>query len=187
MSVRVSVGLYRHFKGQYYYVTGLSKSATDEKTVMVNYFNVCHPEYGSFVRPLDDFITTHDCTNDEKLVSDSMFIKDRPDNVTGQSERFRRVTDLNFQVADMPTSELLYELSKRKDSPLYGLDTVKSLSDSIFSSDYVVGEFYEATEDTPKGVATTSVHDTEEEAKKYLSTHKHRKNTGVFKRTFIEV
>lgn len=185
MEQKVNIGLYRHFKGDYFYVTGLVRETFDEKSTMVAYFNVCHPEFGTFVRPLDEFISDHDTViqfGDEM----TMYIKDRIDNVTGQSERFRRVTDLNFQVADMPTSELLYELSKRKDSPLYGLDTIKSLSDSIFSSDYVVGEFYEATEDTPKGVATTSVHDTEEEAKKYLSTHKHRKNTGVFKRTFIK-
>ena len=70
-NVKVTVGLYRHFKGQYYYVTGLSKSATDENTIMVNYFNVCHPEYGSCTRPLDDFVATYE--------EDGRDIKDRKD------------------------------------------------------------------------------------------------------------
>ena len=186
MSVRVSVGLYRHFKGQYYYVTGLSKSATDEKTVMVNYFNVCHPEYGSFVRPLDDFITTHDCTNDEKLVSDSMFIKDRPDNVTGQHRRFERVKDLNFQLGSVSTEQIIDELRRRTDSPIHELD-IEGLQSKIFSKDSCVGEACEATEDTPRGVYTVSTFDTPEQAYQYLSTHQHKRNTKVFKRTFIEV
>lgn len=178
MSVRVSVGLYRHFKGQYYYVTGLSKSATDEKTVMVNYFNVCHPEYGSFVRPLDDFIATHE--------EDGRSIKDRPDNVTGQIMRLERVKDLNFQLGSVSTEQIVDELRRRTDSPIHELD-IEGLQSKIFSKDYCVGEACEATEDTPRGVYTVSTFETPEQAYQYLSTHQHKRNTKVFKRTFIEV
>ena len=178
MSVRVSVGLYRHFKGQYYYVTGLSKSATDEKTVMVNYFNVCHPEYGSFVRPLDDFTATHE--------EDSRAIKDRPDNVTGQIMRLERVKDLNFQLGSVSTEQIIDELRRRTDSPIHELD-IEGLQSKIFSKDYCVGEACEATEDTPRGVYTVSTFETPEQAYQYLSTHQHKRNTKVFKRTFIEV
>lgn len=178
MSVRVSVGLYRHFKGQYYYVTGLSKSATDEKTVMVNYFNVCHPEYGSFVRPLDDFIATHE--------EDGRSIKDRPDNVTGQIMRLERVKDLNFQLGSVSTEQIIDELRRRTDSPIHELD-IEGLQSKIFSKDYCVGEACEATEDTPRGVYTVSTFETPEQAYQYLSTHQHKRNTKVFKRTFIEV
>lgn len=178
MSVRISVGLYRHFKGQYYYVTGLSKSATDEKTVMVNYFNVCHPEYGSFVRPLDDFIATHE--------EDGRSIKDRPDNVTGQIMRLERVKDLNFQLGSVSTEQIIDELRRRTDSPIHELD-IEGLQSKIFSKDYCVGEACEATEDTPRGVYTVSTFETPEQAYQYLSTHQHKRNTKVFKRTFIEV
>ena len=178
MSVRVSIGLYRHFKGQYYYVTGLSKSATDEKTVMVNYFNVCHPEYGSFVRPLDDFTATHE--------EDGRSIKDRPDNVTGQIMRLERVKDLNFQLGSVSTEQIIDELRRRTDSPIHELD-IEGLQSKIFSKDYCVGEACEATEDTPKGVYTVSTFETPEQAYQYLSTHQHKRNTKVFKRTFIEV
>lgn len=178
MSVRVSIGLYRHFKGQYYYVTGLSKSATDEKTVMVNYFNVCHPEFGSFVRPLDDFTATHE--------EDGREIKDRPDNVTGQIMRLERVKDLNFQLGSVSTEQIIDELRRRTDSPIHELD-IEGLQSQIFSKDYCVGEACEATEDTPRGVYTVSTFETPEQAYQYLSTHQHKRNTKVFKRTFIEV
>lgn len=178
MSVRVSVGLYRHFKGQYYYVTGLSKSATDEKTVMVNYFNVCHPEFGSFVRPLDDFTATHE--------EDGRSIKDRLDNVTGQIMRLERVKDLNFQLGSVSTEQIIDELRRRTDSPIHELD-IEGLQSKIFSKDYCVGEACEATEDTPRGVYTVSTFETPEQAYQYLSTHQHKRNTKVFKRTFIEV
>ena len=178
MSVRVSIGLYRHFKGQYYYVTGLSKSATDEKTVMVNYFNVCHPEFGSFVRPLDDFTATHE--------EDGRSIKDRPDNVTGQIMRLERVKDLNFQLGSVSTEQIIDELRRRTDSPIHELD-IEGLQSKIFSKDYCVGEACEATEDTPRGVYTVSTFETPEQAYQYLSTHQHKRNTKVFKRTFIEM
>ena len=174
----VTVGLYRHFKGEYYYVTGLSKSATDEKTVMVNYFNVCHPEFGSFVRPLDDFTATHE--------EDGRSIKDRPDNVTGQIMRLERVKDLNFQLGSVSTEQIIDELRRRTDSPIHELD-IEGLQSKIFSKDYCVGEACEATEDTPRGVYTVSTFETPEQAYQYLSTHQHKRNTKVFKRTFIEV
>lgn len=176
--VRVTVGLYRHFKGQYFYVTGLSRSATDEKTVMVNYFNVCHPEHGSFVRPLNDFIATHE--------EDGRVIAERPDNITGQIMRLERVKDLNFQLGSVSTEQLIGELRRRTDSPIHELD-IEGLQSQIFAKDYCVGEACEATEDTPRGVYTIASFDKQLDAENYLYTHKHKKNTKVFKRTFIEV
>ena len=180
--IRVTVGLYRHFKGQYYYVTGLSKSATDEKTVMVNYFNVCHPEYGSFVRPLDDFCA--DCERGQNL--SVTYIVDREDNVTGQHMRFERVKDLNFQLGSVSTEQIIDELRRRTDSPIHELD-IEGLQSDIFSKDFCVGEACEATEDTPRGVYTLASFDKQMDAENYLLTHSHKKNTKVFKRTFIEV
>lgn len=174
----VTIGLYRHFKGQYYYVSGLSKSAEDEKTVMVTYFNVCHPEYGSYTRTLDNFIAD----TDEKGVA----ISDRKDNTTGMPTRFERVKDLNFQIGSLSTAQLLSELRKRTDSPIHELD-IEGLYSNIFAKDYVVGDKHFATEDYPCGVSTNAVFETAEEALKYFHTHKHLKATSVFKRTFIEI
>lgn len=185
MNNLTAIGLYRHFKGDYYYVTSLCRSATDEKTVMVNYFNVCHPEYGSFVRPLEDFIAVRDTTEqfgDEM----ALLIKDRKDNVTGQIARFERVKDLNFQLGSVSTKQLIKELRDREDSPLQALD-IEKLNGRVFCTDYVVGDKNYATEDYPCGVSTVASFETEEQAKNYYDTHKHIKATAVFKRTFIEV
>lgn len=185
--VKVTVGLYRHFKGDYFYVTGLSKNAKDENTIMVNYFNVCHPEYGNFIRPICDFTETTELYYDTYGECDAIRkISDRKDNVTGQIARFERVKDLNFQLGSVSTEQLISELRKRTDSPIHELD-IDGLQSHIVSRDFVVGEYYEKTEDTPSGVYTLSVCETKEKAQEYLRTHSHKRNTKVFKRTFIEV
>ena len=178
-----SVGLYRHFKGAYYYVTHLSKHATDEKTIMVNYFNVCHPEYGYCSRPLDDFSTDYEIDSVTKEVK---YIVNRPDNITGQHLRFERVQDLNFQLGSVSTEQLVDELRRRTDSPIHELD-IEALHSKVFSKDYVVGEAFEATEDTPKGVYTLSSFDTKEQAEKCFYTKYSGKRVKLFKRVFIEV
>lgn len=175
--VKVTVGLYRHFKGEYYYVTGLSKNITDVDTIMVNYFNVCHPEYGSFVRTMNDFISDLD--------DNATAIVLRKDNKTGQFKRFERVKDLNFQLESISTEQLIKELGKRVDSPIHELD-IGGLRSPIFCSDFVVGIPYTNPEYS-KGVDTLVSCDTEEQAKKYLSTHKVRRDTGIYKRTFIKL
>lgn len=174
---RVTVGLYRHFKGKYFYVTGLSKSY-DEKTIMVNYFNVCYPELGSYVRPLENFCDFFDKDK-------SVYICQREDNVTGQYHRFERVKDLNFQLGSISTEQLIEELRSRKDSPIHELD-IEGLMSDVFSTDYVVGVSYDNPEFS-RGVEVICVTDTKEKAEQYLSTHIHRRGTRVFKRTFIEV
>lgn len=172
------VGLYRHFKGQYYYVTSVSTDATDEKTKLVTYFNVCHPEYGSYTRPVSDFLVTHD----EKGVA----IADRKDNTTGMTTRFERVKDLNFQIGSLSTQQLISELRWRKDSPIHEID-IEGLRSNIFAKDFVIGDKYYADGEYPCGVSTVSTFETEEQARKYYETHKHRRATSLFKRVFIEI
>ena len=173
----VTIGLYRHFKGDYYYVNGLSKDALDEKTVLVNYFNVCHPEYGMCSRPLESFTATHE--------DDGRVIKERPDNITGQSKRFERIKDINFQLGSVSTEQLIEELSRRTDSPIHELD-IEGLRSKVFCKDYIVGEAFEATEDTPRGVYTVARFDNSLQAMQYMSTHPHKRSAIVFKRVFIE-
>lgn len=182
---KVTIGLYRHFKGGYYYVSGLCRSATDEKTIMVNYFDVCHPEYGNFVRPLDDFCTEFELGTDTKTVN---FIVDRKDNVTGQFKRFERVQDLNFQLGSVSTEQLISELRGRSNSPIHELD-IEELHSKIYAKDYIVGEpcRYPEPESHMTGVHTIASFSSQVEAEKFFHTHRHNKNTMVFKRVFIEV
>lgn len=180
--MQVTIGLYRHFKGDYFYVQNLSKNKGQH---FVSYFNVLHPEYGLFTRTIEDFTAVSDI-HEQFGDTIEIHIKDRNDNVTGQIHRFEKIVSLDNEVKNLSTQTLINELAKREDSPLQKLD-IKGVSDLVFCTDYIVGNKYEATEDYPKGVETVSTFDTEEEAKNYFSTHNHRKDTKVFKRTFIEV
>lgn len=173
----VSVGLYRHFKGAYYYVTGISRHANNYDEFLVNYFDVCHPEKGNYTRPLFDFIATHE--------EDGRVIEKREDNVTGQEARFVPVTDLKWQISSVSTKQLIEELRRRTDSPIHELD-IEGLESKVFSNDYVVGIPHNHP-DFSKGVEVILASDTLERAVKYLENHQCRKNTKIYKRTFIEM
>ena len=171
----VSIGLYRHFKGEYYYVQQLVKDCgTDE--VFVIYFNVCHPEYGTFSRPILDFVA--------RAETDGRYIVDRDDNKTGQHMRFERVKDLNFQLGSVSTQTLIEELRGRADSPLQDV-AVYGLSDRVAYKDYCIGIECEATDFTPYGIMTDSTFDEKEKALKYFHTHKHSSRAHIFKRVFV--
>lgn len=174
----ISLGLYRHFKGDYFYVKEFVKDCTSDE-VFASYFNILHPEFGTFIRSLSDFMS--DGSNEE------VSIIDRLDNRTGQKYRFQKVVSLDNEVKNISTESLINELRKRKDSPLQKLD-IEGLSDLVFCTDYIVGDKHYETKDYPRGVSTNASFTTEEEAKRYFETHKTLKDkTFVFKRTFIEV
>lgn len=186
--VKVTVGLYRHFKGEYFYVTGLSRRSEDY-AVCVNYFNVMHPEMGSYVRPLDDFIATED-TCEQFGDEMTLVIHDRIDNVTGQYMRFERVKDISFQLGSVSTQQLIDELRERKDSPIHQLD-LEGLESTISYVDYCVGEVCEGQQFGERwlngGVNTIASFEKQEDAQNYLATHRHKRTTTVFKRTFIDI
>lgn len=173
---KVTIGLYRHFKGEYYFVQNIVKDAVRD-IAMCQYFNVSHPEYGIFVRPVDEWFSED--TEKGKII-------DRLDNKTGQKHRFEKVRNLNFQLGSISTEQLIKELRNRIDSPIHELD-IEGLQSKIFAKDYVVGEACEQTEDTPKGVFTIATFDDKESASMYYYSHLHNKRTKVFKRVFIEV
>lgn len=181
-------GLYRHFKGQYFYVMGVDR-ASEDKSFRVRYFNVCHPEDGTFSRPLHEFFSLSD-----KLEKDDngewfdvgIAIKDRKDNVTGQIRRFERIDNIDFQIGSVSTEQLIDELRRRTDSPIHELD-IEGLRSPVFCTDYVVGIKYNATEETPAGVEPINVFFSEEEAQRYYSNQVAKARKAVFKRTFIEV
>lgn len=186
--VKVTVGLYRHFKGEYFYVTGLCRRSEDG-VVCVNYFNIMHPEYGSFVRPLTDFIATED-TCEQFGDEMALAIHDRTDNVTGQYVRFERVKDISFQLGSVSTQQLIDELRERKDSPIHQLD-LEGLESTISYVDYCVGEVCEGQQFGDRwlngGVNTITSFEKQEDAQNYLATHRHKRTTTVFKRTFIDI
>lgn len=180
--MQVTVGLYRHFKGGYYFVKEIVKDC-NSGIHLVSYIDILNVHLGTFVRPLDDF-------NAEFYIKDNKIelIKDREDNVTGQHYRFERVKSLDNQVKNLSTNSLIEELRSREDSPLQKLD-IDGLNDRVFCSDYVVGipHLADLDKNTPRGVENIVTCTTEEEAKKYLLSHKTRKGTSVYKRTFIKV
>ena len=177
MNEQVTIGLYRHFKGAFYFVQSIVKDCTRGNIPMCHYFNILHPEYGNFVRPVSEWFSTD--TEAGEIIS-------RIDNRTGQRHRFEKVYSLDDGTANLTTEHLIRVLAERADSPLQQLD-IEGLSSRCLCSDYIVGDVYYATEDHPTGVETVCQFDTEESAKKYYSTHMHRQATKVFKRTFIEV
>lgn len=173
---QVSIGLYRHFKGNYYFVKELVRDCGDNQ-VFVIYFDVCHPEYGTFSRPIEDFLTT--------IESDGRLIVDRIDNITKQVARFERVKSLNYQLGSVSTQTLINELKGRDDSPLQDV-AVDGLSDKVAYKDYCIGTEYEATDNTPYGIQTENSFEDKDKALKYFYTHKHRSNTHIFRRVFVK-
>lgn len=184
-------GLYRHFKGQYFYVMGVDR-ASEDKSFRVRYFNVCHPEDGTFSRPLHEFFSLSDKLekDDNGEWFDAGFaIKDRKDNVTGQIRRFERIDNIDFQISSVSTEQLIDELRRRTDSPIHELD-IEGLRSPIFCTDYVVGIKHDGILGlAPKGIEPVNVFFEEEEALRYYHNQcaTMRKEKGVFKRTFIEV
>lgn len=168
----VKPGLYRHFKGQYYFVQNVAKDAVRDLW-MCYYFNVCHPEYGVFVRPVEEWYSTD---------TDKGSISDRPDNITGQTCRFERVEDLNFQVSSISTSQLLRELSIRQDSPIRDLD-IEGAEALVFSRDYVVGRPV-SDEQNGNYLSFWNAFSTKEEAVKHM--FKNPIGNSLFKRVLLK-
>lgn len=164
-----TLGLYRHFKGQYFFVSNILR--TDGSSPLCEYFNVLHPEQGHFARPIDQWDTD---------------VSDRKDNVTGQVHRFEKVVSIDTDIKNFTTENLLSELSRRPDSPLQSLD-IEGLSKCVVATDFIVGEAYPLTDDQPAGVFTNAAFSTLEEARQYYATHQHKPIAGVFKRTFLRV
>lgn len=174
----LNIGLYRHFKGSYYFVQNIVKDAIRD-VHMCYYFNVLHHEYGLFVRPVDNF-------NSDWDENKEIYIKDRVDNITGQTHRFEKVKSLDDTVANITTDHLVRELANRVDSPFQHLD-IKGLNSKVVCTDYVIGELFRETADHPTGIYSLATFNDEDQARHYFYGHQFRKETRVFKRTFIEI
>lgn len=161
-------GLYRHFKGGYYFLMNVLKDENGDFPLL-QYVDIMRPELGYFCRPVPSW-------NED--------IHDRKDNITGQTYRFERVTNIDNGIENFTTEQLLRELKGRENSPLQDLD-IDEVSGRVFSRDYCIGEPHEETEDYPRGVSVNEVFDTKEEAFNYMNTHAKSSRYGIFRRVFI--
>lgn len=166
-----TIGIYRHFKGSYYFVqnVGVTDTTTGEKRCY--YFNLLHPEYGFFTRPVSEWFSTD---------SDNGLISEREDNVTGQETRFKRILDLNYQLGSESTENLVKELLKRPDSPVHTLDV--SDSGSIDSVEYVIG-----SKTTNDYVMPRVAFDSLEEAQDFIQKYKRYPNESLYKRLYVNL
>ena len=112
----VRTGLYRHFKGNYYFVLDVALDCITNRKV-VYYVNACKPENGTYIIDLEDFCASG--------------VNERKDNVTGQYYKFERVEDLHSEISMISTPQLINELATRQDSPLFGADLVGSKTKGV--------------------------------------------------------
>lgn len=164
-------GLYRHFKGSYYFLQNIIIEC-DEKgeNRKCLYFNIEHPEYGTFTRSIEQWFTD---------------VSERLDNVTKQKTRFVRVDNLDFQLSSVPTDVLLDELSKRADSPLKNFN-IEGLKNSIEVQDYVVGLLCDKV-DYDRGISVVNAFPQLEQAQHYIDHNRTMSGTKVYERTYVEV
>jgi hypothetical protein len=155
-------GLYRHYSGSYFYLTDITTDEEGKK--YAHCFNVLLPEAGTVVIPLEKWDEVVEVNNTKRM-------------------RFKRVAYIEPTLKDLSTEDLIKELRSRKDSPLQQLD-IEGYNSKVFSTDYVVGELYEESEESAKGVFTVATFNTLEEAHAYMDNHA-SVNTKVFKRTFL--
>lgn len=172
--IEVTVGLYRHFKGAYYFLSSIARDENDRAICV--YYNVTCPENGEYVRELCNWFDEYTLTKD----GDKLYIVDRIDNFTGQKRRFEKVNNLNFQLGDVETSLLVAELDRRKDSPFRELDINKlngQVVDRCFVCANIVGD----------EMRNLVAFETKEEAEEYKEKHTMiNRPIKIFKRIFIE-
>lgn len=178
LSDNILQGLYRHWKGGYYVVLGVSIGCgkDNEDVYFVNYQNVLHPEFGMFTRPLTEFF--------EEVHDDKYY----------QTQRFVHIDKLEGSDEDMlkniSTQDLIGELRRRTDSPIHDLD-IKGLESDVFCRDYVVG-YEEYPKELPggrmtdKGVSYAVPFQDRESAKDFLDSRAGtEKRMKLFRRTYI--
>lgn len=168
-----SIGLYRHFKGSYYFLYNFVTDAiTGEKCCY--YFNVLYPERGFYTRPVSEWFST---------TTDKGVIAERPDNITGNTTRFTKVKSIDNPEKNISTKSLLKELSKRSDSPIFNFDIDGIISDKVLHTDYISGCLMHSEEHgdyLPVYVPFTD----KAEAVEYARQHKGYK---VYARTLVEI
>lgn len=165
-------GLYRHFKGNYYFLLSIARDSDGDMTAI--YVNVLHPEFGYFSRKVSKWDTD---------------VSSREDNVTKQVHRFEKVSDLSVRgsISDASTEELIKELSVRRDSPLQSLD-LENLNNLVECTDYVIGEYYPLSKSgNDDGVWVLNSFATKKEAFDSFLSGGYPLRANVYKRTYLKV
>lgn len=195
-------GVFRHFKGNYCFVTSINRICGEEGNekvykfgdkyyfnhFSVSYFPLKNPSL-MYSRDIQNFLSEYSqCSSVDgiEIIPCGKKIVDRWDNATGQSHRFIRVKDFGFPLSYIGTPLLMDELNKRSDSPLRGLD-IEQLRSSIKCVEYVVGVFHDGGNGVPEHLEVFAGFTTFKEADSYLRNH-YRGNrlVSVYRRTYIE-
>lgn len=165
--------VYRHFKGEYFYVTSISrleKEGTEE--LCANYHSVTNPTSGVFVRPIVEWF--------EEVPENKV-------NPTGQKYRFEPVFDLSNQLKNVPTEKLMQELLSRSDSPITELD-LSDQESCVFCRDWVTAYVMEYNSDD-LGLTSVVAHEDLKSARDRMSKaiSPVGQSLSLFKRILIEI
>lgn len=174
------LGLYRDYEGNYIFVQNMVTHADGDLYCV--YFDVMHPEKGFMCRPAYEWFDTLI----ELPSGFSVPIEKVAQNVTGQKHRYEKIVDLDDNVKNLSTEQLIKELGSRNDSPFQHTD-IEGLNEKVLDYDYIIG-FPTYVEDEGKEVfSVLYADDNLDRVKRYFSTHKFIDMAKIYKRTCMEV
>lgn len=166
--------IYRHFKGAYYCVLGVSVDEQNPNSDPLVQYTPVRANSNSIVwsRRLSDFFAD---------------ISDRKDNSTGQKLRFELVKDLNHTLQSFSTEALITELKKRQDSSFSEID-LEGFNKKVVSREYMLATVNSDSASSKFGEITPiKVVNSEEELEKFITDYPHRVLVGskIYKNILI--
>ena len=166
--------LYRHFKGAYYCVLGISVDEQNPNSDPLVQYTPVRANSNSIVwsRRLSDFFAD---------------ISDRKDNSTGQKLRFELVKDLNHTLQSFSTEALITELKKRQDSSFSEID-LEGFNKKVISREYMLATVNNDDASSKFGEITPiKVVNSEEELENFITNYPHRVLVGskIYKNILI--
>lgn len=164
--------IYRHFKGDYYLIVCVAKKEENGELVVV--YRSLDGSDTVWSRPLSEFRS--------KVPADKV-------NPTGQEHRFERVGNMKNVLKDVPTSQLIFELTRRPDNPLV-LQDVEEFAKRIVQTEYSIIRHvntYVDEENTVKEVFPVANYDNYESARNVLLFNKYPNTYRLYKRVWIDL
>lgn len=166
--------LYRHFKGAYYCVLGISVDEQNPNSDPLVQYTPVRANSNSIVwsRRLSDFFAD---------------ISDRKDNFTGQKLRFELVKDLNHTLQSFSTEALITELKKRQDSSFSEID-LEGFNKKVVSREYMLATVNSDSASSKFGEITPiKVVNSEKELEEFITNYPHRVLVGskIYKNILI--
>ena len=163
--------VYRHFKGNYFYVLCVGKLC-DVRNEEVVVYQTIDKSAQVFTRTFSEWFDD---------------VSDHKDNLTGQISRFEVVTNLDSMMLNtVPTEKLVKELCERGDRP-NELANLPEMLGTVLHEDYVaVKVLNEGQEDETLFVEGVFVSLTAMRDKKKRASKFEGKTVRTFKRVYIE-